>query len=62
MYNDPMNMIKLITYWIMAWPILQTNEQNKKVLELGTKLQEHVASDVYKASQGWRYNVPRLEG
>ena len=57
-----MTLVKLMCHWIVEWSILQTKEQNKEVLKLGTKLLEHVANDVYKASQGWRDNVLRLEG
>ena len=34
----------------------------KKVLEVGARLLERVASEVYIAKQGWRINVARLEG
>ena len=60
--NDPMILVRLMVTWIGDWSILQTKKQNKRVLDLGTRLLEHVASDVYKASHGWRYNVPRLGG
>lgn len=61
-FTDPMTLIKLMCRWILDWSILQIKEQNREVMELGIKLLERVANEVYKASQGWRYNVARLEG
>ena len=56
-----MTLIKLMTHWMVDWSILQIKEQTKKALELGARLLERVASEVYAASQGWRINVARLE-
>ena len=46
---------------MVDWSILQIKEQQKKVLELGERVLERVASEVYAASQGWRINVAWLE-
>mgnify|MGYP006267642221 FL=1 len=56
-----MTIIKTMTHWMVDWSILQIKEQEKKVLELGARLLERVASEVYAAPQGWRINVLRLE-
>lgn len=58
---DPMTLIKLMSHWMVDLSILQIKEQRRKALELGGKLLEGVASEVYAASQGWRINVARLE-
>jgi hypothetical protein len=59
--NDPFYIIKLMSHWLIDWSILQTKEPPKKVLELGARLLERAASEVYAAKQGWRINVARLE-
>ena len=56
-----MTLIKLMSYWMVDWSILQIKEQQKKVLELGARLLEWVANEVYAASRGCRINVARLE-
>ena len=56
-----MSIIKTMTHWMVDWSILQIKEQRKKALELGARLLERVASEVYAASQAWRINMELLE-
>ena len=58
--NDPFYIIKLISRWLIDWSILQTKERPRKMLELGARVLERAASEVYTAGQGWRINVARL--
>jgi hypothetical protein len=47
--------------WIVDWSILQIKNPEQKLLMLGAKLVERVASEIYRASQEWRPGVQRLE-
>ena len=58
---DGKNVMISMTYWITSWSILQTKDQARRMLELGSRLLEQVASEVYRASQGWRINVARIQ-
>ena len=58
----PIKIIKLVNSWIGDWAQLQTKEAKGKVLRVGARVVEQVASEVYKASQGWRPGVLRLGG
>ena len=57
-----MIIIHLMGKWIVDWSILQRKKLEEKLLQLGAKLIERVASEIYKATQGWRLEVQRLEG
>lgn len=59
---DPMYVVKLICNWISDWSILQIKEPEGRMLMLGAKVLEQVASEVYRSAQGWRLGVPRLGG
>ena len=59
--NDPLGTVKLICNWILDWSILHIKVPERRILQLGTKVVERVASEIFKASQGWRLGVPRLE-
>lgn len=48
--HDPMDVIKLMCHWTSDWSILQIKKQDQKMLMVGTRLIEQVASDVYRAS------------
>ena len=60
--NDPFQIIKLMVRWLVDWSILQTKEPPRKMLELGARVLERAANEVYTAGQGWRINVARLPG
>lgn len=60
--NDPMMLIKLMCSWIMGWSILWIKEAWQKVLMLGAKLTERVASEVYRALHGWMPGVMQMCG
>ena len=53
--------IRLMCNWIVDWSILQRKKLEERLLQLGAKLIEWVASEVYKATQRWRLAVRRLE-
>ena len=48
--------------WLVDWSILQIKEPSRKMLELGARVLERAANEVYTAGQGWRINVARLPG
>ena len=58
--NDPMKLVKLTCNWIVDWAVLQRKNPGQNLLMLGAKLIEQVASEVYRASHGWRAGAPRL--
>ena len=59
---DPMTFIRLMCNWIVHWSVLQRKKPEQKLLQLGAKLIERVASEIYKVAQGWRLGVRRLGG
>lgn len=59
--NDPMGLIKLMCNWISDWAVLQIKDPGGRALMLGARLIKQVASEIYRASQGWRIGVQRLE-
>ena len=59
--NDPIGIVKRICCWITDWAILQKKGPGERMLTLGARLIEQVASEIFKASQGWRFGVPRLK-
>ena len=58
--NDPMCIIKMMCSRITDWAILQKKDPEEKMLMLGARLIEQVASEIYRAAQGWRFCVKRL--
>lgn len=57
---DPRTSVKLMCSWIFDWSVLQIKEPDTKLLTLGVKQVDRVASEIYIASQGWRPGVLRL--
>jgi hypothetical protein len=57
-----MILIRIMCNWIADWSVLQRKKLEQKLLQLGAKLIERVASETYKAAQGWRLGVRRLGG
>ena len=47
--------------WISDWAILQRKDPEERMLMPGARLVEQVASDVYKAKQGWRFGILRIQ-
>lgn len=62
MISNPMTLIKLMCSWIIDSSVLQIKELGQRVLKLGAKLIERVASENYRASHGWRRGVLQLDG
>ena len=58
--NDPMTIVRKMCNWIIDQSILQEKKPGGKMLILGAKKIERVASEVYKVSQGWRPGIRRL--
>ena len=59
---DPIVLVKLMGNWISIGSILQKKGAKAKMLMLGARLVEQVASEVFRSSRGWRPGVPRLGG
>ena len=59
--NDPIGIVKRMCSWITDWAILQKKDPGERMLTLGARLIEQAASEIFKASQGWRFGVPRLQ-
>ncbi|KAG8054917.1 hypothetical protein GUJ93_ZPchr0001g29416 [Zizania palustris] len=53
--TDPLVFINLICYWLSSWSILQRSEVKAKKLELGVRLLEHLASEVFSQRHGWNF-------
>ncbi|XP_037427211.1 uncharacterized protein LOC119292489 [Triticum dicoccoides] len=53
--------LKVFLWWLTDWSILQIKESSRKTLELGARVLEQAANEVFTAKQGWRINVARLE-
>ncbi|KAG8060373.1 hypothetical protein GUJ93_ZPchr0002g26796 [Zizania palustris] len=51
--NDPLIFVKLICFWLSFWSKLQKSEAREKDLDLGVRLLEHLASDIYSRRRGW---------
>ena len=45
--NDPVGVGKLICNWILDWSILQIKDPERRILQLGAKVVERVASEIY---------------
>ena len=60
MISDPMGIVKMMCGWISDWAVLQKRCPGERMLMLGAKLIVQVASDVYKALQGWHFGVLRV--
>ena len=50
--HDPMTLVRQMCNWILDWSILHEKKLEQKLLMLGAKLIERLASEVYRASQG----------
>ena len=59
--NDPLYIVKLMCRWLTDWSIMQIKESSRKTLELGARVLEQAANELFTAKQGWRINVARLE-
>lgn len=57
---DPMTLMKMMCAWIFDWSVLQMKEPDIKLLTLGGRLVERVASEIYTPLQGWRPGVLQL--
>lgn len=58
--TDPMTIVKMMCAWIADWSFLQIKEPKSRMLTVGARLLEQVASEAFRASQGWRPGVLRL--
>ena len=47
--NDPLGLIKLMCNWILDWAVLQIKDPGEKLLMLGARLIEQVASEIYRS-------------
>lgn len=52
--SDPITFIHLICHWLLSWAILQKNVEDREAIQLGARLLEQLAVEVFSARQGWR--------
>jgi hypothetical protein len=60
--SEPIEVLHKIYYWINWWANLQVSEEKKLELQVGAKLLQRVAGEIFQASQGWATWRPRLRG
>lgn len=50
--SDTIVVVLLVCHWLKIWAILQKKEDDIEALQLGARLLEHVASEVFQALSG----------
>jgi hypothetical protein len=58
--NEPIDVLNRVVYWIKLWSDLQVKECTKLELELGARVLERVAAEVFQARRGWATWIPKL--
>jgi hypothetical protein len=60
--SKPIEVLHKICYRINWWANLQAMEEKKLELQVGAKVLERIAGEIFQASQGWATWRPRLRG
>ena len=61
MITDPGVPIKMLANWLHDWSHLQKKPGGRRMLEMGIKMYEREAAEIFQKMAGWRLHTGRIQ-